>query len=142
MIAAEVVTSVATNHSFKPSSHRCGHYLVVGGAGRLNSSIGRHMQINVRFLKSLAVIGAGSSAMLFGSLILAMSAGSDRVSTPLFVFLSVSAFASLLLLWIYWLVFFYRTSQRREFWLCYCLPYLYSSYKTVAFLRKLPEDVA
>jgi hypothetical protein len=100
------------------------------------------MQINARLLKILAVIGACSSAMLFGTLLPAMTTAFDAAPTPLIAILSAFAFASLLWLWVYWLVFFHRTREGESSGCATAIPIFDSSYKTVAFLRELSADAA
>ena len=49
--------------------------------------------------------------------------------------LAIPLFVALAWLWVYWLIFFHRANQRDAFRLCFCLPYIYSFFKTIAVLR-------
>lgn len=100
------------------------------------------MQLNMRLIKILAAVSGGSLAVSLGAVIFAAATSSNPLPTPAIGALPIAAFTSLFWLWAYWLLYFHRTAQRREFWLCYCLPYLYSSYRTVALLRGTSEDAA
>lgn len=55
---------------------------------------------------------------------------------------SIAIFLSLFVLWAHWLRYFWRSGQKREFWLCYCFPYIYATYRTVAHLRTRPSGRA
>jgi hypothetical protein len=92
------------------------------------------MPINVVLVKRLLATCVAALAVL--SVILIASAGPTRfVPLPLIIAASAVFFLALLWLWVLWLVHFRRSGQKREFWLCYCLPYAYAIYRSMALLR-------
>jgi len=66
------------------------------------------------------------------------SAGMDVVV----VVASIVIYCALFALWVYWLRYFWRTSQSKQFWICLFVPYLYAAYTTAKQLRVASSDVA
>ncbi|WAC62285.1 hypothetical protein OVA13_12910 [Pseudoxanthomonas sp. SL93] len=55
---------------------------------------------------------------------------------------TVGCYFALFALWIYWLRYFWRTSQTGQFWLCLLVPYFHAAYKTAKYLRAPPSGGA
>ena len=93
------------------------------------------MNIDARLLARLALVGAFCVAVLCASLCVALLVGASMLLDVVIVLACIALFVVLFWLWIYWLLHFRSSGKTREFWLCYCLPYAYSTYRTVRLLR-------
>jgi hypothetical protein len=100
------------------------------------------MQINLRLIKYLMVTSTVSFVALVGVLVAASINGAIPLPAPTISILSGVLFMSLFWQWGYWIFYFRRTGQRRELWLCYCIPYFYAAYRAVAALRAHRVDAA
>ncbi|MEG3906124.1 MULTISPECIES: hypothetical protein [unclassified Microcoleus] len=99
------------------------------------------MQVNVRLVRAVTWSSVASFALFLAVAPLAVFGGKD-VPAAIVVAPGLVLFATQLVLLGYWLIHFHRSGQRREFWLCYCLPYIYSSYRSFALLRQRPDDAS
>jgi len=96
------------------------------------------MGINIAVVTRLLVAMAASTALLLVALTLAVPARATVVPASIVALAALAWFASGLWLWVYWLVHFKRSGQKREFWLCYLLPYGYALYRSVGLVRGRP----
>jgi cell division protein FtsW (lipid II flippase) len=100
------------------------------------------MPINVVLVKRLLATCVVALAVLSVILIMSSAGLNEFVPLMLIIAISVVFFLALLWLWVLWLLHFRRSGQKREFWLCYCLPYAYAIYRSMALLRFPTADDA
>ena len=96
------------------------------------------MGINITVVTRLLVAVTASTGVLLVALALAIPARATVVPASIVALAAFVWFAAGLWLWACWLVHFKRSGQKREFWLCYLLPYGYALYRSVDLVRRRP----
>src|SRR5688500_7727400 len=93
------------------------------------------MPINIALVRKLLLVIGASTAVLMVVLVAALAGHPNLVAPFLIVTASLVLFLALLWLWTHWLLHFRRSGQKREFRLCYFLPYGYAFYRSMALVR-------
>ncbi|GAB2524844.1 hypothetical protein GCM10027188_29740 [Lysobacter humi (ex Lee et al. 2017)] len=100
------------------------------------------MPINEALVRKLGASCAIALAVFLGCLVVANSVFDHVLAVGLAYGAAAVLAVCSLWLWVYWLAYFRRTGQTQEFWLCYCLPYIYMAYRTVDIFRRGARDGA
>ena len=100
------------------------------------------MQLNTRLIANLAIFSATGLLVMLVCTVLAELGLPTTIMSYVGIAGTVAFYIPLLWLWVYWLLYFHRSGRQGEFWLCFVLPYLYSSYRTIRFLRARVKSAA